>query len=416
VNNRNKYNSQTPAYVSNGAAAFDETVRNTIFIASSGEPFRAYKNWIWCFVLTFCFFFVKEKEKKNAKLTFILFFLLQTIICSIPFGEVFGGAYAQTYPVQITTQLTPPFSGYLSDESIPGNENLKVLIYLTDFSNPVYDVKLKIKVEGQGITIQNKPFYYSSAISLVPGQPLQLSGSDLAGLLNSNNLDFSGISKSQYELRKVLPEGYYKICFTAYDVSNPIKVSNESCAMGWMLLNDPPFLNTPICNSTVTITNPQNILFNWTPMNMASPNSAANTEYEFSLYEVRPEGQNPNNIIQTLPPIFTTTVNTPFLNYGITETPLISGMQYVWRVRAIDISGRDLFKNNGYSQICTFNWGTKYDGMGNLDIFLAATPLTHRSAKLVWDSIPIFTNYHLEYRKAGGNWNWMPLNTTNART
>lgn len=329
-----------------------------------------------------------------------------------------GTAFAQTYPVQITTQLTPPFSGYLSDYATPGNENLKALIYLTDFSNPVYDIKLKVKIEGQGITIQSKPFYYSNAFSLMPGQPLQLSGSDLSGLLNSNNLDFSGISKSQYELRKVLPEGFYKICFTAYDNNNPvqIKVSNESCAMGWMVLSDPPFLNTPVCNSTVTITNPQNMMFSWTPMNMSSPNSAANTEYEFSLYEVRPDGQNPNSIIQTLPPVFTTTVNTPFFNYGITETPLIAGMQYVWRVKAIDISGRDLFKNNGYSQICTFNWGTKYEGMGDLNIFIGATPLTHRSAKMVWDSIPVFTSYHMEYRKAGGNWNWMPVNTSNART
>lgn len=330
-------------------------------------------------------------------------------------GSVQG--WRKNYPVQLTTQLTPPFSGYLSDYSTPGNENLKLLIYLTDFTNPVYDIKLKVKVEGQGITIQSKPFYYSQPFSLVPGQPLMLSGSDLAGLLNSNNLDFSGISKAQYDQRKVLPEGYYKICFTAYDNSNPsqIKVSNESCGFGWMVLSDPPFLNSPICSSTVTITNPQNIMFSWTPMNMASPNSAANTEYELSLYEIRPDGQNPNSIIQTLPPVFTTTVTTPFFNYGITETPLIAGMQYVWRVKAIDISGRDLFKNNGYSQICTFFWGTKYDAMGNLDLFLAATPLTHRSAKFVWDTIPVFTSYRLEYRKSGGNWNWIPLTTANAR-
>lgn len=343
------------------------------------------------------------------------FFKILIVIYNVTF--ITYNSSAQTYPVQVTTQLTPPFSGYISDYSSPGNENFKVLIYLTDFTFPVYDVKLKIKLDGQGITIQSKPFYYSSAFSLLPGQPLQLSGSDLAGLLNSNNLDFSGISKSQYDLRKVLPEGYYKICITAYDNNNPtqIKVSNEGCAMAWMVLSDPPFLNTPICNSTVTITNPQNITFNWTPMNMGSPNSAANTEYEFNLYEIRPDGQNPNNIIQTLPPVFTTTVNTPFFNYGITETPLIAGMQYVWRVKAMDITGRDLFKNNGYSQICTFSWGTKYDGMGNLDIFLGATPLTHRSAKMIWDSIPVFTSYRLEYRKAGGNWNWMPLNTTNVR-
>ena len=116
----------------------------------------------------------------------ILFsFILHIAICSLPFGEGWGGAvFAQTYPVQITTQLTPPFSGYLSDYSTSGNENFGVLLFFNDFTYPVYDVRLKVKIEGQGITIQSKPYYYTSAISLIPGQPMQLSGGDLAGLLN----------------------------------------------------------------------------------------------------------------------------------------------------------------------------------------------------------------------------------------
>lgn len=326
-------------------------------------------------------------------------------------------SYAQTYPVTLNTQLMPPFSGYLPDYSAAGNEKLKVLLTFNDFSKPNYQVKLKIKIEGQGITIQSKPFYFEGPFMLDPGVPLFLSGSDLGNLLNSNNLDFSGISKAQYEQRKVLPEGFYSICITAYDNNNPnpIAVSNTSCAYGMMVISDPPYLNLPFCGSSVTQTNPQQITFNWTPINQASPNSAGQTDYVFELFEIRPSGQNPNSIVQTLPPIYTETLSTTSLNYGITETPLINAMDYVWRVRAIDQSGRDLFKNQGYSQICTFSYGNSYSG-ANLNINLTAQAVSHRQIKAQWDSLNLYSYYKLEFQKVGGTSTWFPVNTANART
>ena len=251
-----------------------------------------------------------------------------------------GEAFSQTYPVTITTQLTPPFTGYLPDYSAAGGDKLRLLLLFNDFSKPAYNVKLKIKISGQGITLESKPFYFEGPFEIIPGVPTQISGDELGGLLNSNNLDFSGITKAQYEIRKVLPEGFYSVCITAYDYTNPnnIKVSNESCAYGMMILSDPPYLNIPGCGASLSVTNPQQITFNWTPINQVSPNSAAQTDYVLELFEVRPAGQNPNNITQTLPPIFTETLNITSFNYGITEPPLITGMEYVWRVRAIVLS------------------------------------------------------------------------------
>jgi hypothetical protein len=341
--------------------------------------------------------------------------LIVFAICLIGWG---GTALAQNYPVQITAQLSIPFSGFIPDYSTAGNQNLKLLVLFTDFTKPFYNIKLKLQITGQGITIQSKSYYYAGPITLQPGVPLEISGGELSGMLNASNLDFSGIS-SQYYQTKTLPEGYYNICFTAYDYNNPIpiQVSNQSCAFGWMVLSDPPFLNLPLCESTVAVSTPQNMMFQWTPMNINSPNSAYNTLYDFDLYEIHPGTQSPGNIIQTLPPIYQITTPFTFVNYGITEPQLYVGMQYVWRVRARDQSGRDLFKNQGYSQQCTFTYGSALSQIdsNSIRLTLQGTALTYRLAKYTWDSLAIFDSYAFQYRKQGTT-NWFPVNTTTCNT
>lgn len=326
-----------------------------------------------------------------------------------------GRLRAQNYPVQITTQLVAPFSGYLPDYTNPGEEKLKLLVLFTDFTKPSYNIKLKISIKGQGISITSKPQFFEGPFALQPGVPVELSGGDLYNLLNSQNLDFSGITKAQYEQKKVLPEGFYSVCVTAYDYNNPtpIQVSNEACAQAWMILSDPPFLNLPVCGSTVSIINPQQLSFSFTQMNMGSPNSAANTEFVFELWEIRPQGAVANNIVQTVPPIYTYSTNLTLVNYGLTEPPLLPGMEYAWRVKARDITGRDYFKNNGYSQVCTFTYGSAFDGL-SLDLHIHAQAVSQRQIKVWWDSLANFSSYKLEYRKLGGA-NWFPVTTPNAR-
>jgi hypothetical protein len=322
--------------------------------------------------------------------------------------------FGQTYPVHLTTQLVTPFSGYLPDYANTAEEKLKVLVLFTDFTKPSYNIKLKISIQGQGISMQSKSYFFAGPFTVQPGVPLEISGNDLYSLLSSQNLDFTGLDKAQYEQRKVLPEGFYTFCITAYDYNNPvpIQVSNNSCSQAWMILSDPPFLNLPICSSTITATNPQQLAFAFTQMNMGSPNSAANTEYVFELWEIRPQGAIPNNIVQTVPPIFSYTTNITSINYGITEPPLLLGMQYAWRVRAVDITGRDLFKNQGYSQVCTFTYGNIFDG-SNLNLNMHAQGVSQRQIKVWWDSLSTFANYNLEFRKTGSGGNWFPVTTTN---
>src|SRR5665213_499573 len=141
----------------------------------------------------------------NFQLRYSIFNFFLKSFLPLLFLSTFSSA--QTYPVQLTTQLLPPFSGYITDYAATGNENLRAIILFTDFSRPNYDIKLKIKIQGQGITIQSHTYYFSGPINVQPGIPLLLSGTDFAGLLNENNLDFSGITRQDYDAHKVLPEG-----------------------------------------------------------------------------------------------------------------------------------------------------------------------------------------------------------------
>lgn len=324
-------------------------------------------------------------------------------------------SWSQVYPVQLSAQLIPPYSGYLPDYADPSSEKLKLILQFNDFTTPQYNIRLKIEIKGNGFTLVTKQLYNPPPISLQSGVPLLLSGADLAPYLNSNNLDFIGINQNQYEQRMALPEGYYSICVKAYDYYNSgnIQVSNESCSQAWFLLNDPPFLNLPLCGKYISPQTPQNIVFQWTPMNMSSPNSALNTEYEFALWEVRPDSSaNPNQVILSTAPIFSTTTNLTTLNYGIAEPPLNLYMKYVWRVRAKDITGRDWFKNNGCSQICTFVYGNAQTVLGNaLNLSLSAEGVTHRLGKCTWNTQTIYTKYLLQVRKSGTQ-NWFDYNCT----
>lgn len=352
---------------------------------------------------------------KNLNLRKKIFSFLNSLLLCFVLFLFSSNIKAQVYPVQLSTQLIPPYSGYLPDYADPSSEKFKIILQFNDFLTPQYNVKLKLEIKGNGFTIVTKQLFNPPPIVLQPGIPTIISGVDLAPYLNSSNLDFIGINQAQYENRMALPEGFYSICVTAYDYYNPgkIQVSNQSCSNAWFTLSNPPFLNLPLCSKNITPQVPQNIVFQWTPVNIGSPNSAISTEYDFELWEVRPDSSvNPNQIVLSTAPIYSTTTNLTLINYGIAEPPLNLYMKYVWRVRARDLSGRDWFKNNGYSQICTFVYGNLSSVLGNaLNLTLNANGITHRMGHCTWNTQSIYTNYKLQVRKQGTQ-NWFDYNTS----
>jgi TANFOR domain-containing protein len=323
---------------------------------------------------------------------------------------------AQQYAVQATTQLIPPYSVYLSDYATPGNEKLRVILIHRDISQPVFQLRLIMNVEWNGRVIMRTSRTFNPApINLSSGIPTVISGAELAPYLDSRNIDFVGYSREQYERTRALPEGSYRISFTAYDYRRlDAQVSNEASSFHYLTKSEPPLINLPPCGTKIAMRTPQQIIFSWMPRNTSSPNSASRTSYEFALYETRPAGRNPNDIVLSTQPVFKTTTDLTQLIYGPAEPLLLENMVYVWRVRAIDENGRDAFRNNGYSEVCTFTYGG-VDPTFNIGVVenLNAAGETERRAKISWKK-GAYDSYKIFYKKTSGSHEWFSSEVTTA--
>ena len=321
------------------------------------------------------------------------------LISSLIFLTWFSG-YSQTYPVQATTTMIPPYSVYLADYVAPGSERLALNIFLADINRPELNVRLRLRIEGSGIRIETKPEYLPPPLILQGGVPERLIAADLIDYFDPDNLNFQGITRQQFEKTGALPEGVYQFCFEVLEYNRGVKISNSACAVAWLILNDPPIINLPRNGEKLKAQDPQYITFQWTPRHTGSPNSAFTTEYEFSLVEIWPEGRNPNDAILTTPPIFQTTTQSTTLIYGPAETPLEPGRHYAFRVRAKSIVGieeLDLFKNQGYSQTHMFIYGDPC----NLPNNISAQPLSSTRFKVGWQAQFNHTSFEVRYRDAG---------------
>lgn len=305
-------------------------------------------------------------------------------------------AFAQTYPVQVSTVIIPPYSLHLSDYM--NSDKLAVNVLFNDPIRFELSVKLKITIEGKNISITTKPEFNPKPIYLQSGFPERLTGADLAPYFEAANLNFQGFDRKEFERKGALPEGLYRICVEVWEYNQNKKVSNAGCSAAWMVLNDPPIINYPKNGEKIKILDPQLVLFNWTPRHTGSPNAAFTTEYAFELVEIRSANQNPNNAIATSPPIFTTTTHSTSIYYSIAETPLIPGLQYAFRVRAKAVSGLDeldLFKNNGYSEVFTFTYGDQCLTPDAIHL----ESINPTSIKATWVALPAHTSFTIRYKE-----------------
>jgi len=315
--------------------------------------------------------------------------------------------HAQIFPVQVNTQIIPPYSPYLADYTVPGAQKLMVNILLKDATLPEYQAKLRITIEGVGITIRTKATYVPQPLMLPGGGiPLLLYGEDIAEYFDPNNLDFAGITRSQYQKGAKLPEGVYRFTIEVLDFNRGTVVSNKGTTVAWIILNDPPLLNFPKRDTKIQIIDPTNIAFSWTPRHTASPNAAFTTEYIFKLVEIWPANRNPFDAILTQPPLYEITTNYSQIIYGPAEPALLPGRKYAWQVQARDEEGRDLFKNQGKSEVFVFQFG---DPLG-IPEKLRLQTANSSSLTVRWDQ-PVagseVITYRVRYRpagNAGGPW------------
>ena len=330
---------------------------------------------------------------------------MKKILIYITLLLITSTAVAQNYPVQSNVNITPPYSVYLSDYASMTSNKLLVTLMLKDVNQSDIQVKLRLTIKGNGIEIRTKADYLPQPLLLQGGAPLLISGADLESYLNPANLDFSGITKSEFTKTGKLPEGVYQFIAEAVEYRRNVTVSNPGMTIGWLVLNDPPRWTLPMANSLLTATYPQNIFFSWMPMSTASPNSAFTTEYEFTIVELWPDSRSPGDAINSSIPLYQVTTSNTSLVYGPAEPELTPGRKYVCRLRAYDTEGRDLFKNKGYSELLVFTFGQSCKPSNTIQHQV----LGPEDARVNWTSLPGNTQFVLSYaeQNADGTWsNW----------
>ncbi len=317
-------------------------------------------------------------------------------------------AISQTYPVQVVPQLIPPYSLKLSDYQTSASEKLFVNILLTDINEQARQVRLKMYIEGQGLNITTssivagaKPIYLDGGINL------RLSNLDLTPYFLINNL--VGINPQQYNTP--LPNGRYNFCFEIYDYISGLRLSTKSCTSVYLIQNDPPFLNLPNRDDALTATNPQNIIFTWTPRHL----NATNVQYQFTLKELWDTGVNPQAGFLVSPPLYSTTTRSTTLLYGPGEPQLLEGKTYAWQVRALvtdGISETSVFKNNGNSEIYWFNYTIDCDAPS----FILSEAISSKTVKIMWQ-VSDHNRYQVQYRKKGyGDDDWFQVFAYNTQS
>src|SRR6218665_983246 len=154
--------------------------------------------------------YLTEKYKILRLAKFLPRFLIVLFFCQ--------QGFSQSYPVTASLQIIPPYGIYLPDYCVPGSDKIRVLLLQNDLTVPAYDVRLQMTVEWNGAVImRTSPHFRPRPITLNAGTPSLISGDDLCIYLDANAIEFSGYSRENYERAKALPEGAYKISFTAFN-------------------------------------------------------------------------------------------------------------------------------------------------------------------------------------------------------
>ncbi len=352
-----------------------------------------------------------QKNQISGKATSSLKLLCGLITIFMVFNPSSLNAQIKVYPVSLTTQLTPPYSVNLADYVSPGCEQLKLIVVQRDLTQAPYMLYLKMEITLNGrVIIRTSPQYIPPPLTLDPGIPTVISGSDLYPFFDPVNMEFSVEEiRDTYLRTRILPEGAYIISFTAYDFTRrDVALSNGGSMFCYLAKTDPPLLNFPLNNTGVPSSPSQFINFQWLSRNTASPNSAQSTRYRLDLFEIRLDGRNPAEIVQSMRPFFTTETDRTTYLYSINDPVLEAGLRYAWRIRAFDTNGRDYIRNDGYSEVFSFVYGVAE----NIELpsekveNFTATALSPRNAKLKWDASSDFDSYKVFYRKQGGDTRW----------
>ncbi len=303
------------------------------------------------------------------------------------------------YPVYVTPSLTPPYTLKLSDYSAMGSQKLMVTIYVNDLNISNMPVKLRIKMETMGVTIENPPTITTTPVFVNGGETKIIFGKELADYFNINKLIFKGYSKETYKRTGQLPEGFYKFTVEVLHFNTNRLISNLGSAAAWISLGKPPILKLPEDNAQMGQFRGMPLSFTWLASNVGSPVSVATIQYKFEMWEMHVPGINPNIVALSMPVFHEhTNSNTVYTLYPV-SLDMKPGMRYAWRVTASDMGGFVPFEQNGHSEIRTFIYKALCDSISGL-----TGSHKGRNAVFSWEPEGNHTSFNIEMRNPKTGW------------
>ncbi|MCK9451914.1 MAG: hypothetical protein M0Q90_09510 [Bacteroidales bacterium] len=266
--------------------------------------------------------------------------------------------------IKIIVNVIPPISNDLS--SFVDNPN-KILIQVINGSAEMQSLKFHAKMTGDnGVYVNTKENY-------VPNQPFKLQAfetrmvniSELVDYGNSSDFDYGGIDVNQLIRTRKLPEGNYTFCLEAYNYNSPgftMPLSDgypAGCAYNLQLVTlDPPQIisvGMGECGDVLAPATPQLVNIMWFP----PAGLYKMIKYNIQMVEVIPSNREINDAIFTNSgPLFLDEwVQSTVFTINSTHQQLNLGAKYAFRVQAVDPEELITFRNDGYSQVCSFSWG-----------------------------------------------------------
>ncbi len=301
----------------------------------------------------------------------------------------------QTFPVNVSLQVTNPAPIYLSNYSDANllNGPLRTQLVLNDFSITNRQIALRVSVKGQGIALESRPgFTGNIPLFIDGGTPLNVTTAEIAQYFELQNI--VGISPQAYA--NALPEGNYEFCMEVIDVITGLQLSQKTCTNTFVIQNDPPLLVLPFKGEEKDASKIQNIIFQWTPRGV----NVTDVDYELSMVEVWNNQVDPQTAFLSSPPIFTVSTNRTSFRYGPDQPLLLSNKRYAWRVQAKAQKGGEpiaLFENAGYSEIFWFDYITPCEAPKNISAEVKGI----YKANIYWDeNLDEITPYIIRYRQA----------------
>jgi len=133
----------------------------------------------------------------------------------------------------VDLSLTTTYSNlpFLEAQKVRQDNQIFATLILNDFSFKNYNVRLRLSIEGNGVSISSNNLLNYKSFSLIPGIPKVLSSFELGDYFNPANLNFNGIDKNAFLENGTLPKGNYKLCFTVIDGESDgsNELSNTEC-------------------------------------------------------------------------------------------------------------------------------------------------------------------------------------------